>query len=240
MKAKEFLSSHDIPFESIDIQSSPERLDELHALGARSVPVVSRGKEWVFAQMLKDVAAFLNVTYNPTPALSPQALIDKLDMVMSVAQRLVAQIPDDKLDDYFRNRKRPIRALCYHIFRLEEAFLEVVEKGVYLTHEVLSPPIPDHLHTTADLVAYGSQVQQRLRQWWDGFERKSCTDEIDSYYGKQPLHNVLERHTWHPAQHVRQVMLLLRDHGIEPHEPLSDDDLTGLPMPQKVWDDEAA
>jgi hypothetical protein len=35
-------------------------------------------------------------------------------------------------------------------------------------------------------------------------------------------------------------MLLLRDHGIEPDGPLSDADLAGLPLPQKVWDDEAA
>ena len=152
----------------------------------------------------------------------------------------MAQIPNDKLDDNLRNRKRSLRALCYHIFRLEEAFLEVVEDGVYLTNEVLSPPIPPYIRTGADLVTYGRQVQQRLRHWWIGCADKSGTQEVDSYYGKQPLHNVLERHTWHPAQHVRQVMLLLRDNGIEPDGPLSDADLAGLPMPQKVWDDEAA
>jgi hypothetical protein len=57
------------------------------------VPVVSRGKDWVFGQMIKDVAAFLGVRYETKPALSPQELIDKLDMVMSAAQRYVAQIP---------------------------------------------------------------------------------------------------------------------------------------------------
>ena len=204
------------------------------------MPVVARGKDWVFAQMLKDVATFLGVAYDTRPKLSPQELIDKLDLVMSAAQRFMAQIPEDMLDENLRNRKRSIRALCHHIFRLEEAFLEVVEDGVYLTYGVLSPPIPPHLRTTADLVAYGRQVQQRLRHWWSGFADKSCTQEVDSYYGKQPLHNVLERHTWHPAQHVRQVMLLLREHGIEPDGPLSDAALAGLPLPQKVWDDEAA
>jgi hypothetical protein len=204
------------------------------------VPVVSRGTDWVFGQMLKDLAVFLGVRYDPKPALSPQELIDKLDMVMSAAQRYVAQIPAARLEDNLRNRKRSIRALCYHIFRLEEAFLEVVEEGVYLTYDVLSPPLPPHLRTTADLVAYGQQVQQRLRRWWAGFEAKDCTQEIDSYYGKQPLHNVLERHTWHPAQHVRQIMLLLQENGIEPDGPLTEADLAGLPLPKQVWDDEAA
>jgi hypothetical protein len=204
------------------------------------VPVVSRGTEWVFAQMLKDVAAFIGVAYDTRPQLSPQELIDKLDLVMSAAQRFVAQIPETMLDDNLRDRKRSIRALCHHIFRLEEAFLEVVEDGVYLTYDMLGPPVPPHIRSTADLVTYGSQVQQRLRDWWAGFAHKSCAQEVDSYYGKQPLHNVLERHTWHPAQHVRQVMLLLRENGIEPDGPLSDADLAGLPLPQKVWDDEAA
>jgi hypothetical protein len=204
------------------------------------VPVVSRGTDWVFGQMLKDLAAFLGVSYDPKPVLSPQELIDKLDMVMSAAQRYVAQIPAARLEDNLRNRKRSIRALCYHIFRLEEAFLEVVEDGVYLTYDVLSPPLPPQMRTTADLVAYGCQVQQRLRRWWTGFEAQHCTQEIDSYYGKQPLHNVLERHTWHPAQHVRQLMLLLQENGIEPDGPLTEADLAGLPLPKQVWDDEAA
>jgi len=83
-------------------------------------------------------------------------------------------------------------------------------------------------------------VQKRLHKWWDGFGDKECAGEIDSYYGKQPLHNVLERHTWHPAQHVRQLMMLLREAGIEPIDPVDDSAFTGLPIPQKVWDDEAA
>jgi len=112
--------------------------------------------------------------------------------------------------------------VCYHIFRLTDAFMEVVENGIYLTHEVLSPPLPPHLRRNAELVVYGREVQQRLRAWWAGFEGKDCIQEIDNYYGKQPLHNVLERHTWHPAQHVRQLMLLLQDDGIEPDGPLDD------------------
>lgn len=202
------------------------------------MPVVSRGTDWVFGQMLKDLAAFLEVSYNPTPELLPQALIDKLDMVMSAAQRYIAQIPAAKLDENLRNRKRPIRALCYHIFRLEEAFLEVVEDGIYLTYDIMASPLPPHMRTNADLIAYGRQVQQRLRRWWAGFADKQCIQEIDSYYGKQPLHNILERHTWHPAQHVRQVMMLLREHGIEPDGALTDADFAGLPLPKKVWDDE--
>ena len=213
---------------------------ELQALGVRSVPVGTRGTDYVFGQMLKDVAEFIGVAYDTKPKLSPQELIDKLDMIMSAAQRFVAQIPDEMLDENLKNRKRPIRHLCYHIFRLEEGFLDVVENDIYLTRDVLNVPPPDDIKTSEDLVNYGSAVQQRLRAWWPDFEDKACEREIDSYYGKQPLHNVLERHTWHPAQHVRQLMMLLREDGIEPNDPVPDSAFEGLPIPEKVWDDEAA
>jgi hypothetical protein len=213
-------------------------LAELRALGARSVPVVSRGKEFVFGQMIKDVAKFIGVDYDTKPKLSPQELIDKLDFIMSAAGRFIAQIPEPMLDENLRNRKRPIRDLCYHVFRLEEGFMDVVENDVYLTRDMLNIPTPDHFRSPADLVAYGAAVQERLHSWWDAFPDKACAGEIDSYYGKQPLHNVLERHTWHPAQHVRQLMMLLREAGIEPNDPVSDDDFAGLPIPEKVWDDE--
>ena len=213
---------------------------ELQALGVRSVPVVTRGKEYVFGQMLKDLAAFLGVDYDTKPKLSPQQLIDKLDMVMSAAQRFIAQIPDEKLDDNLRNRKRSIRHLCYHIFRLEEAFLDAVENDIYITRDLFNRPPPPEIRTSQDLVRYGAAVQKRLHAWWDGFDDKDCVGEIDSYYGKQPLHNVLERHTWHPAQHVRQLMMLLDDLGLEPDGRVPDSDFAGLPLPEKVWDDEAA
>jgi hypothetical protein len=198
--------------------------------------VVSRGKDWVFTQMLKDLAQFLDVPFDTTPALSPQALIDKLDMIMEAARRFISQIPEEQLDMNMRDRDRPIRNLCYHIFRLEEVFVDVVENGVYLTRELLNQPPPPEIRTTADLVAYGERVQRRLHEWWDGFEDKACAGEVDSYYGRQPLHNVLERHTWHPGQHVRQLMLLLEDNGITPDRPLRDEDFAGLPMPEKAWD----
>lgn len=213
---------------------------ELRALGARSVPVVSRGKEYVFGQMLKDVAEFIGVAYDTKPQLSPQELIDKLDMIMDAAQRFIAQIPEDILDANMRNRERPIRNLCYHIFRLEEAFMDVVENDVYLTRDLLNPPPPPEIRSTKDLIAYGKRVQKRLHEWWDAFEDKECAGEVDSYYGRQPLHNVLERHTWHPAQHVRQLILLLDDNGIKADRPLTDADFKGLPIPKKAWDDEAA
>ena len=58
------------------------------------------------------------------------------------------------------------------------------------------------------------------------------------YYGDVSLHEYLERTTWHSAQHVRQLVMVLGTLGIEPDRPPASETFAGLPMPDKVWDDE--
>jgi hypothetical protein len=50
------------------------------------------------------------------------------------------------------------------------------------------------------------------------------------------MHDVFERTAWHAAQHTRQMTLMLETYGITPDRPLSVEDLTGLPVPDEVWD----
>ena len=45
--------------------------------------------------------------------------------------------------------------------------------------------------------------------WWSTSDDKTYTERVPTYCGAQPLHEVLERTTWHPCQHVRQLMALL-------------------------------
>jgi hypothetical protein len=54
------------------------------------------------------------------------------------------------------------------------------------------------------------------------------------------VHDYLERTTWHSAQHVRQLVMVLGLLRIEPNDPPTAMTFAGLPMPDKVWDDERA
>jgi hypothetical protein len=63
---------------------------------------------------------------------------------------------------------------------------------------------------------------------------------LDTYYGAQPLHGVLERTAWHAAQHCRQLEHVILALGIEPKARLGDAELGGLPLPVGVWDKEIA
>src|SRR5207249_3235911 len=57
VKVKEFLSQLGVDYQSINVSATPEAMDELREMGVRTVPVVARGREYVFAQALVGRAA---------------------------------------------------------------------------------------------------------------------------------------------------------------------------------------
>lgn len=220
------------------MQVAPGGWDALRALGADSVPVVAKGGSFTYGQNLADVAAFVGVAYDDTPQLSPDELVKRLDLVLAAAQRLVRQIPADRLDDDVLDRKRSYRELAYHTFRIAEAFIEVtIEARGEIALEDLTSQAPDSIRTTDDIIVYGEGVRRLVRGWWAQEEDRECARIVPTYWGEHRLHLVLERMTWHPAQHVRQFAMLLEKLGIAPDRPLTDAELAGLPVPEKVWND---
>ena len=238
LRTKEFLTKNGVNYESINVHGNPAGMEELRKLGARSVPVVARGDKFVFAQTLTDVIKFLGLKIRLQERLSPDELIAKLNVVLPAAARYVRQIPADWLEKSFRNRKRPIRVLAHHVFRIPDGFLESMRDGRELTYErIMEEPGPA-IRTSDDIARYGESVLGRFNDWWKAFPDKSCEKPMRTYFGEHPLHVVLERTVWHPAQHTRQLMLILDTIGIEPDRRLTPGDLAGLPLPDKAWDDE--
>ena len=209
----------------------------LHSLGAESVPIVSKGDAFVYAQSLGDVARFLDLDVALGPQLSMPELVDRLDFVLAAAQRFWRQVPESAMGDKLPNRDRSYRVLAHHIFRIPEAFLEMTA-GAPLTYEMLTTPPPEGMQTADQIADYGQSVRDRVKAWWLGLEDVTGDQRVPTYYGDQPIIEVLERTTWHAAQHVRQTMMILEGLGIAPDTPLTAEDLAGLPVPEKVWDDE--
>lgn len=212
-------------------------MDLLSSLGATSVPIVSKGEDFVYAQSLRDVAEFLDIDAAVAPTLSMPELVEKLDLVLATAQRLWRQLPNEALSEKLPNRDRSFRVLGHHIFRIPEAFLEMTE-GETLSYEMLTTPPPDDMQTVDDIADYGDDIRKRIKTWWLQLEDVTGEQMVPTYFGDQPIHDVFERTTWHAAQHVRQTAMILEQKGISPDGPLSADDLEGLPVPEKVWDDE--
>lgn len=232
----EFLSAREVEFDSINVQEDSAGLDALFALGPRTTPVVSKGSDYVFGQNTQQVADFLGLELGHEP-LPPAQLVEKLDMVLAATQRLIVQIPDEHKNENVRNRKRSFRELAHHMVRITEAFLETVEDGVTFTPDLPVKPPSDDIQTFEQIAAYGGEVRRRLADWWAKQDDKTCSAPVDTYFGPQATHDLLERTAWHTAQHVRQIILCLEGWNITPDRPITMDDLAGLPVPEKPWDD---
>jgi hypothetical protein len=215
--------------------TDPDGLGELRRLGARSVPVLSRGDDWVFAQNIGHVVKFLGLNEATGLVLSPARLVERIDLFLRTAIQIVPQMPDALLSTEVPNRPRSYLALGHHLFRIPEGMLEVAA-GATLTNDMLTNGPSDDMRTSASLGVYGQHVLASVHDWWDRKPDKTGRDAVRTYYGPQTLHEVMERSTWHCGQHVRQWFMLLDMAGIAPAARLDNAAFADLPMPSSVWD----
>jgi hypothetical protein len=117
-----------------------------------------------------------------------------------------------------------------------DAFLQAVENGREDLTAIYNAPPPAEVKSTKDIQGYGSSVEKRVRNWWSALPDKSCSGTVKTYYGVQPLHHLLERSTWHSAQHARQIIAVLEGLGVKADRPLGEKDYAGLPMPAGLWE----
>lgn len=238
LAAKEFLKSREIPFESINVRTSAEANEELATLGVRTVPVVARGSDFVLAQDVDELALFVGVVFE-RDRLTPEQMLARLELLLDAAQRFVGSLPSRMLSTPLRGREdRTWLSLAYHVTVVPEAFLDAATGGE-LSYDYYERMPPADIATIEALCASFQSIRDRIAAWWS-----DCGEQLEgtlrTYYGVVPATTVLERTTWHVAQHTRQLESLLVQSGGVPSPPLSDLELDGLPLPAGVWDDEVA
>jgi len=212
-------------------------MEALRALGARTVPVVSRGDRFVFAQIIKDVVDFLGLSDDTNPQLSPSDLAERYQHELETAIRLARQMPNNQMGNQLPNRPRSWLVRMHHLFQIPTAFLDMEEKGEALRHEALTAPPPPDVQTSEAVARFGETARERFISWWQSAKIGDFSIEIEPYFGKTTRHEMLERTVWHSTQHVRQMASLLEQAGVQPDRPLTDADIRGLPLTDKVWDE---
>jgi glutaredoxin len=233
LRTREFLTRHGVAYESIDVSVVPGARDELRALGARGLPVVALGKRYTLCQSFGDVLTFLDLRVGLDPPLPPADLVARADRVLASAVRHTRQFSAAQLATVFRNRNRTIGATCYHLFRVGEMFLDAAAGGELHVEGFAELPPPEW--SGEDLARFGIDVRTLFAEWWQAESERKLTYKVHTYYGERACHDVLERTTYHMAQHGRQIMLMLESNGIAPADPLTPADLVGLPVPAEVW-----
>jgi hypothetical protein len=204
--------------------------------GLRKVPVLAKGDKYAFGQMLEPFAKFAGLSVPGADGLSPAELYNKYEMVFAAGQRFARQFPPERFRErVIPHRERAIRTLCYHVFRIGEAFLETWDGAEYAVKIADNEP-PESMQTGDDIARYGADVWKRYETWWSGLEDRSLSRVLKTYYGDTIAHKVFERVTWHSAQHCRQLAAVLERMNIQPDRPLTASDLAGLPLPERLWE----
>jgi uncharacterized damage-inducible protein DinB len=221
-----------VPFDSVDIEAEPAARGRLRELGVPAVPAVVAAGGVVHGWNPTALAALLGVPYAGVARLSPPALAHRLDQVLAAAGRLIAVVEPQHLTLQHPGRDRSLHQLAYHLFRLSLAFRDaMIERR--LPETWLQELAPRGLSDGVALAGYGAAVREALRDWLatDGATRGA----VETYYGSQTAHELLERTVWHATQHLRQLHALLEEAGVPPREPLDRSLLAGLPLPEAVW-----
>ena len=226
------LSSWGVAFEGVDVEARPEGLRDLERHRIPRVPATIAGDRAVHGWNPEALAQLVGVKYEAAQRLSPEELARRLDRVLEAAQRAVRQFPAGTLETKAPDRDRTVRQLAFHVFRLSVAFPDAREQGVFPESWLLDDP-PANVRDADAIARYGDDVRARLAEW---FARAGwCDGFVETYYGRQTSHELLERTTWHAAQHLRQLYWFLERLQVTPDAPLGAPDFKGLPLPRDVW-----
>jgi hypothetical protein len=220
------------------VLNDPAGRAQLLNLGAHTVPVLAKNGQYIFCQNLEDVAEFVGLQGSGHAPLPADVLMIKWLVVLRAAQGYIRQIPRARLAErVIHNRDRSIRLMGHHIFRIGEAFLETAIDDVeYRPNNANTPPREGTLTTGDEIALYGASVIERIETWWSELEDKTCRQTVKTFYGTPPMHQLFERSTWHSAQHTRQLIAVLERFEIKPDRRLTVEDLSGLPLPEGLWE----
>ena len=166
--------------------------------------------------------------------LAPAVLAQRLDLFLDTNQQLMRIVPDRHMNWRPPERNRTLRNLGYHVFRLSLAFVDGMDMGEFPESWLLDEA-PDDLADGPSIARYGALVRGRITGWFEGASPSEFRRVIKVYYGPQSGHDLLERTTWHAAQHLRQLYVLADRLEIKPPVPLPADAFEGLPLPDALW-----
>lgn len=223
-------------FELVDAMD-PAGASRLAGLGRAVLPVLARDSESIVAVDLQKIAEFTGISRAAHAMLPAETLVGKWIDILRAAATTVCQFPDALLaSPIVPGSDRSIRIVSHHLFRIAESFLETAIDGAPLTLAHTEKKLaPDEFNSGGEFEAYAEAICKSLSAWIKSTDSGKLLEQVETYYGPQSLHELLERSTWHSAQHTRQIEEVLGNNGIAPTAKLGEELLAGLPIPKGIW-----
>jgi hypothetical protein len=172
--------------------------------------------------------------------LAPSELVNRLQTVLSAAERLTQQIPGARLDRQLPIARGRSGSSVAHIAQIAEAFLDLVEHGKRLEYAAYNQDVPGHVKSKADLLGFVESTRLRLQSWSrtsgashgaTAAKRGLCITAHQSSARVSRADHMAQRAARETARLGR------RGTGHDADRPLGDAELAGLPLPTHAWDD---
>ena len=177
----------------------------------------------------------------PASATSDSDMLNDIDAGSELGAPMEYWLPSmTEPSSRMRTPREPV-ALVANTATVGMSTKYVVTPAGWSEGEMMS--VPDDHHPPMSISSLfqvtSVHVLSGIETWWRGPGQSASFDaKANVYYGNVTVHDYLERTTWHSGQHVRQMMMVLGMLGIAPDRPIGKETFDGLPMPDKVWDDE--
>jgi glutaredoxin len=233
LRMKEFVERTGFEFESINLADTPDRMAKLDRIGV-GAPAVAVGERGVQGLDLVGIAELIGFDYHAPEMLSPAAMKAKYDVVIAALRRFTGQLTAGQLEYRSPDNNRSVRFLVAHAGSIMRYFVEAYDREKFDN----SGRPPSDLATTGtrdQLLAFATDTASMLNTWWDTYGFDDPFDRVlETSWGHRTLHEVFERAVWHTAQHTRQLMDWMEAIGVSPTDPLTSEDLAGLPLPERL------
>ena len=197
------------------------------------MPAVRVGDRVVHGWNPQGYAELLGVTYVLKAQLPPRELAARLDRILESAQTVIGRFDKAQLDIVPPERKRTIRDLSFHVFRVGLSYIDAMDQGS-LPEGWFEERAPEGMDDGGDVARWGALVRGRIAGWFEGAGTEEFERTVEVYYGPQGSHDLLERTTWHCGQHLRQLYVLADRLKIAPG-PLPTHLFKDLPIPDAIW-----
>ena len=195
----------------------------------KSLPIVRIASEFYSGTNLLRVAQLLNLSYDPTPKLGARELIHRICAVNSALATYAAAIPDGMLSDKLPGRERTILGLVNHIAEISAVFIDVCGGDAFTATKAEAET--EIKRSVIEVIDRTEQLNDQLIDL--PLDPQST---IETYYGDQSLHAVLNRCVCHSAQHLRQLDHFCRLQHVYVESIKLSSILENLSLPQNVWD----
>lgn len=188
-----------------------------------------------------DIAALkeaLGIAGDTPRDFSGPELLDKYRVLYEGAKRAVLQIHDDKLDWVTPQKERrgqTLRQLTFHLFDRPDVCMDAARTGHYtydMCHEY--EQLAHGYRTTRELLDYADVIMRRLEDFLT--RQPDITEKVvETYFGPNTVGRLLNMALAGLALRIKQTYYFQRAIGIEPRDPLKDEDFSGILVPQKIF-----